>query len=70
MSSNVKKMALLSESCPSCGTNSSLREILYGLPYGPPDPKIYVLGGCCVEEGDPEVACGNCGWEGSFGEVE
>lgn len=62
------KTTLKSPLCPECGDQNGLRQILYGLPDGPPDPEMYRLGGCCVEEGDPEVACISCGWEGNTGE--
>jgi len=51
--------------CPDCGGQSGLREILYGLPDGPPDPKLFRLGGCCISEDDPNLTCVSCGWEGS-----
>jgi hypothetical protein len=54
--------------CPGCGHKNGLRQILYGLPDGPPDPRVYRLGGCCISEDDPELTCVNCGWQGSTGE--
>ena len=54
--------------CPECGGKNGLREILYGLPDGPPDPKVYRLGGCCISDDDPELTCVSCGWQGSAGE--
>ena len=51
--------------CPDCGGESGLREILYGLPDGPPDSKLYRLGGCCVNEEGPNLTCVSCGWKGS-----
>lgn len=52
--------------CPNCGSSEGLREVIYGLPDEPPDDSKAVLGGCCVEEGDPQNVCINCGWEGNL----
>jgi hypothetical protein len=52
--------------CPRCGVGEGLREILYGLPAGPPDESKYTVGGCCVDENSPEVGCVRCGWAGSL----
>lgn len=50
-------------SCPRC--QARLRVILRGMPPGPPDPDVYVLGGCVVGPGPlPTHACPACGWEG------
>jgi predicted RNA-binding Zn-ribbon protein involved in translation (DUF1610 family) len=54
--------------CPNCGGKNDLREILYGLPEGQPDPRVYRLGGCCISENDPELICVSCGWQGNAGE--
>ena len=40
-------------------------EIAYGYLAGPPDPTKFIAGGCCVEFGQPEIYCGECGWGGS-----
>ena len=56
----------MSESCPKCDSETGLREILYGLPAEPVDESKYVIGGCCISENDPTLACKNCGWEGEF----
>jgi hypothetical protein len=43
-----------------------MRKIQYGLPDGPPDDSEVVLGGCCIEENDPEDVCITCGWRGKL----
>ncbi|MFD6165218.1 hypothetical protein ACFWFR_08505 [Oerskovia sp. NPDC060287] len=49
--------------CPRCETR--LRVVLRGLPAGPPDPDVYVLGGCLIGPGPmPTHVCPACGWEG------
>ena len=53
------------QDCPRCGGKNGLREILYGLPDGPPDPMVYRLGGCCLSDDDPELICVSCGWQGN-----
>ncbi len=51
-------------SCPRC--EARLRLVLRGMPPGPPDPDVYVLGGCVVGPGSqPTHACSACGWEGT-----
>jgi hypothetical protein len=50
--------------CPNSDGKNDLREILYGLPGGPPDPRVYRLWGCCVNKDDPELICVSCGWQG------
>ena len=40
------------------------------MPSEEPDPAIYVIGGCCIEEDMPEMECIKCGWQGSKVEVE
>ena len=52
--------------CPKCQTNENVREILYGMPSGPPDESKYVLGGCGISNSDPSYTCTKCGWEGEF----
>jgi hypothetical protein len=58
------------KSCPSCFSRKSIRIILWGLPAEEPDPAIYTLGGCCIEEEMPEMECVSCGWQGSKLDVE
>ena len=52
------------KSCPRCSSQSGLRDILYGLPYGPVDEEKYSIGGCCVTDNDPTLKCIECGWKG------
>ncbi len=42
-----------------------MQKIQNGLPDGPPDDSEVVLGGCCIEENDPEDVCITCGWRGT-----
>ena len=53
-----------------CFSSEGMRSILYGLPDGPPDESQVVLGGCCIEESDPEDACVDCGWRGTLGQSQ
>ena len=57
--------------CPKCNTSGTIKEILYGLPAANYDSKRYLLGGCCVgpDGKDPEIECGECGWNGALEEV-
>ena len=43
----------MTKTCPSCGEATSLSEVIYGLPDGPPDEGKYVTAGCCTSERDP-----------------
>jgi hypothetical protein len=54
--------------CPESNGKNGPREILYGLPHGPPGPKVYQLGRSSMRDGDPELARRNCDWQGSAGE--
>ena len=54
------------ESCPSCKSNTGIREIIYGLPDGPVDENKYAIGGCCISDNDPSVKCIDCGWKGEY----
>ncbi len=56
----------MTKTCPSCGEAESLREMIYGMPDGPPDTNKYVIGGCCISDSDPITFCINCGWKGDF----
>ncbi|MDF2847153.1 MAG: hypothetical protein K0R97_1135 [Oerskovia sp.] len=50
-------------SCPRC--EARLRLVLRGMPPGPPDPDVYVMGGCALPAGPVAThACLACGWEG------
>ena len=52
--------------CPKCGSQSGIREIIYGLPIQPFDDELYETGGCCISEKDPTRMCRECEWEGEF----
>jgi hypothetical protein len=49
--------------CPKCSSTHGVREILYGMPSEEPDPAIYIVGGCLVEQNQPTHRCITCGWE-------
>ncbi len=51
------------EKCPACGNEDSIREIIWGMPEGEPDPSKYLIGGCCVSDNDPTHECIECGWQ-------
>ena len=63
MSVPKSRITSMSESCPTCDSETGLREILYGLPAEPVDESKYVIGGCCVWEGMPLYKCIECNWE-------
>ena len=51
--------------CPACSEIGTLRKIIYGMP----DPETfdfekYAVGGCLVEENQPDIRCRDCGWSG------
>ena len=49
--------------CPVCGWDTM--PILYGLPgAGDFERTDIILGGCIVEETNPDLACSNCDWSG------
>ena len=54
----------MSESCPTCDSETGLREILYGLPAEPVDESKYSIGGCLITGNDPIISCIECGWRG------
>jgi len=64
MSVAKSRITSMSESCPTCDSETGLREILYGLPAEPVDESKYVIGGCLVSGHDPTWACVDCGWRG------
>ncbi len=55
---------IMSESCPTCDSETGLREIIYGLPAEPVDESKYAIGGCCPEPNAPIWTCVECGWKG------
>jgi hypothetical protein len=52
--------------CPNCKSPDGVREILYGLPDGPPDEEKFIIGGCCITDEDPTRKCIRCGWKGRY----
>jgi hypothetical protein len=55
--------------CPKCNEMGRVKEILYGMPSEDYNQDKYVLGGCCIEENDPEIQCTACDWVGMMEEV-
>ncbi len=55
--------------CPKCNEMGKVKEILYGMPSEDYNQDKYVLGGCCIEENDPEIKCTGCDWVGMMEEV-
>lgn len=55
--------------CPKCNEMGKVKEILYGMPSEDYNQNKYVLGGCCIEENDPEIQCTECDWVGMMEEV-
>jgi len=60
-----RRPALRTLTCPKCQQKAVLQLILYGMP----DPETfdfekYAVGGCVVEENQPDVRCRDCGWSG------
>jgi hypothetical protein len=47
-----------------------VQTILWGLPSEEPNPHVFVMGGCCIEDDMPEMKCIKCGWQGSSLEAE
>jgi hypothetical protein len=49
--------------CPICGWKTM--PIVYGLPsQRDSNQSDIILGGCIIDEGSPDIACGNCDWSG------
>jgi DNA-directed RNA polymerase subunit RPC12/RpoP len=51
--------------CPDCKLKGNLQRIIYGMP----DPETfdfekYAVGGCLVEDNQPDIRCRDCGWSG------
>ena len=41
-----------------------LKWFAYGMMASPPDEDLYIMGGCMIGPGQPDLGCSNCGWEG------
>jgi hypothetical protein len=39
--------------------------MLWGMPSEEPDPNLFYMGGCVVEDEMYEYKCIKCGWEGN-----
>jgi hypothetical protein len=65
----MKLKQVLNCDCPKCGDTKSLRKVIWGMPSQEPDPKKYVLGGCCLPEVLHELECISCGWNGDIAEI-
>jgi len=46
--------------CPSCGSITGVREIIYGFPIEPINDNTYFSGGCCITNLDPTKICRDC----------
>ncbi len=55
--------------CPKCNQMGKVKEILYGMPSEDYNQDKYVLGGCCIEDNDPEIQCIACEWVGTKEDV-
>ena len=54
--------------CPTCGTKSGVRKIIYGMPDSMPDESKYAIGGCCIalDGTDPLWTCTTCDEQWGF----
>ena len=59
-----RRPALRTLVCPQCLQKAVLQRILYGLPGEDFDFEKYAVGGCLVEENQPDIRCRDCGWSG------
>jgi hypothetical protein len=63
LATNERELRERPIACPRC--EARLRVILRGMPAGPPDPDVYVLGGCALPVGQTAThSCSSCGWAG------
>ena len=51
--------------CPNCKHIGELRPIVYGMPGPEFDFEAWEVGGCCITNDMPEVACRACEWSGT-----
>lgn len=65
-------MSINFKQCHKCGSKNTLK-IIYGLPgpvlFQDAEAGKIKLGGCCIEEGDPEYACKACGFEWNYNQA-
>lgn len=64
-----KPITLKTAPCPECGTPGSLKKILWGMPSADFDFEKFAVGGCCIPENPPEIACSKCAWSGWRGSL-
>jgi hypothetical protein len=64
-----RRITVKTSPCPNCGVIGSLRRIVWGLPPEAIDLNKYAIGGCCIPENPPELACTECPWSGHRGHL-
>ena len=64
-----KPITIKTSPCPGCGEIGTLRRIVWGLPVEAIDLEKYAIGGCCIPENPPEIACCECPWSGHRGHL-
>jgi hypothetical protein len=64
-----RRITVKTSPCPNCGTVGSLRRIVWGLPAEAIDLDRFAIGGCCIPENPPELACSECPWSGHRGQL-
>jgi hypothetical protein len=64
-----RQITLKTSPCPGCSTVGSLRRIIWGLPADDIDLEKFAIGGCCIPENPPELACTECPWSGHRGQL-
>jgi hypothetical protein len=64
-----RRITVKTSPCPGCGAIGTLRRIVWGLPVEAIDLNKYAIGGCCIPENPPELACSECPWSGHRGHL-
>jgi len=59
-----RRPALPTLTCPKCLQEGVLQGIIYGMPGDDFDFEMYAVGGCLIEENQPDLRCRDCGWSG------
>jgi hypothetical protein len=59
-----RRPGLRTLSCPECGQKGNLQRIIYGMPSEDFDFEKYAVGGCIIEDDQPDVRCRECEWSG------
>lgn len=65
--SKRKQITVKKSPCPGCGAKGTLRRMVWGLPIEAIDLDKFAIGGCCIPENPPELACTECPWSGHRG---